>query len=148
MKVIFLKDVPRVGKRNDIKEISDGYAVNFLFPKSLAKMATVQNLAELERNKKEVSIKREVQEGLLLKNLEEIKNIIITIKGKANEKGHLFSAIHKKELVEKIQKEKHIEIEEDFIVLEKPIKEIGEFEIPILIKNKHSFFKLKVEAIK
>ncbi|MEI8270473.1 MAG: 50S ribosomal protein L9 [bacterium] len=146
MKVIFLKDVPRVAKRHDIKEISDGYAVNFLFPRGLAKMANIQNLAELERNQKEVSIKREVQEGLLLKNLEEIKGIVLTMKGKANEKGHLFSAIHKKELVEAIQKEKHVEIDEDFIVLDKPVKEIGDFEIPVVIKGKHSFFKLKVLA--
>ena len=147
MKVIFLKDVPRVGKKYDVKEISDGYAVNFLFPRGLAKMANAQNLAELERNQKEVSIKKEVQEGLLLKNLEEIKNITIIIKGKANEKGHLFSAIHKKELVEAIQKEKHVEIDENFMELEKPIKEIGEFEIPVIIKSKKSFFKLVVEKI-
>jgi len=147
MKVIFLKDVSRVGKKNDIKEVHDGYAINFLFPKKLAISATVQNLAELERNKKEVSIKREVQGELLMKNLEEIKNVTITIKGKANEKGHLFSAIHKKELVQAIQKEKHVEIDEDFMELEKPIKEIGEFEIPVNIKGKKSFFKLVVEKI-
>lgn len=157
MKVIFLKDAPRVGKKYDVKEVHDGYAVNFLFPRKFAVMATAQNLRELERNKKEVIIKREVQEELLARNLEEIKNITITIKGKANEKGHLFSAIHKKELVEAIQKEKHIEIDEDFIVLEKPIKEIGEFEIPVEIsakggsasggKNKKSFFKLIVGKI-
>ncbi|MEI7765511.1 MAG: 50S ribosomal protein L9 [bacterium] len=145
MKVIFLKDVPRVGKRNDVKEISDGYAVNFLFPRKLAVMATPQNLSVLERSQKEVTIKREVQEGLLLKNLEEIKGIVLTIKSKSNEKGSLFQAIHKKELVDAIQKEKHVEIDEDFIVLEKPVKEIGEFEIPVLIKGKKSFFKLKVE---
>ncbi len=147
MKVIFLKDVPKVGKKYDVKEISDGYAVNFLFPKGLAKMANVQNIAELERSKKEVSIKREVQEGLLIKNLEEIKNVTVIVKGKANEKGHLFSAIHKKELIKAIQKEKHVEIDEDFIVLEKPVKETGEFEIPVLIKNKKSFFKLIVEKM-
>ena len=59
----------------------------------------------------------------------------------------MFSAIHKKELVEAIQKEKHVEISEDFIFLEKPIKEIGEFEIPVIIKNKKSFFKLKIEKL-
>ncbi len=147
MRVIFLKDVPRVGKKYDVKEISDGYAVNFLFPRGLAKMANAQNLAELERNQKEVSIKKEVQEGLLLKNLEEIKGIVLTMKGKANEKGHLFSAIHKKELAETLKKEKRIDVGEDFIALEKPVKEIGEFEIPVIIKGKKSFFKLVVEKI-
>ena len=53
MKVIFLKDVPRVGKRNDIKEVNDGYAVNFLFPRKLAEMATPSAINELEKRKKE-----------------------------------------------------------------------------------------------
>ena len=147
MQVIFLKDVPRVGKRHDVKEINDGYARNFLFPRGLAKMANAQNLAELERNQKEIVVKREVQEGLLLKNLEEIKNKIITTKSKANDKGHLFSAIHKKEIVDLMKKENNIEISEEFIFLEKPIKDIGEFEIPIEIKNKKSSFKLKIEKL-
>jgi large subunit ribosomal protein L9 len=147
MKVIFLKDVPRVGKRHDIKEMNDGYAINFLFPRKLAEMANIKNIAELEKRKKEIVIKKEIQEELLDKNLEEIKNKIIKIKGKANEKGSLFSSIHKKEIVEAMKKENHIEIKEEFILLEKPIKEIGEFEIQIKIKNKISSFKLIVEKI-
>jgi large subunit ribosomal protein L9 len=147
MKVIFLKDVPRVAKRHDIKEMNDGYATNFLFPRKLAEMANAKNTAELEKRKKEVVIKQEIQEELLDKNLEEIKNKTIKIKGKANEKGSLFSSIHKKEIVEVMRTENKIEIKEEFILLEKPIKEIGEFEIPIQIKNKKSSFKLIVERL-
>ncbi len=147
MQVIFLKDVPRVGKRHDVKEINDGYARNFLFPRGLAKLANTQNLAELERSQKEIVVKREVQEGLLIKNLEEIKNKIITVKAKANDKGHLFSAIHKKEIIELMQKENKVELSEEVIKLDKPIKETGEFEIPIEIKNKKSSFKLKIEKL-
>ncbi|OGI84368.1 50S ribosomal protein L9, partial [Candidatus Nomurabacteria bacterium RIFCSPLOWO2_01_FULL_37_49] len=99
MKVIFLHDVPRVGKKYDIKEVNDGYAMNFLLPRKLAQAATPKAVAELEIRKKEVMIEREVQEDLLMKNLEEIKGKTITIKGKANEQGHLFSAIHKKEII-------------------------------------------------
>ncbi len=147
MKVIFLQDVPRVGKKYDIKEVNDGYALNFLFPKKWATLATSKAMAEVERHKKEIVIEREVQEELLAKNLEEIKDKTITIKAKADEKGHLFSAIHEKMLVEAMSKESHVQIDEKFIALEKPIKEIGEFEIPIIIKNKKSSFKLIVEKI-
>ena len=147
MKVIFLHDVPRVGKKYDIKEVNDGYAVNFLLPRKLAVTATSKAVAELEIRKKEIAIEREVQEDLLMKNLEEIKNKIITIKGKANEQGHLFSAIHKKEIIEEMKKQQHADISEEFIILEKPIKAVGEFEIPIFIKNKKSSFKLVVKKI-
>jgi large subunit ribosomal protein L9 len=147
MKVIFLKDVPRVGKKHDVRDINDGYALNFLFPRKLAELATPQNVAALERRKKEVEITKEIQGELLDKNLEEIKNKEIKILGKANEKGSLFSAIRAKEIVDELKKEHRIDIKEEFILLDKPIKEIGTFEIPIKIKDKTSSFKLIVEKI-
>ena len=147
MKVIFLQDVPRVGKRHDIKEINDGYAMNFLFPRKLAVLATANATSELEKRKKNIEIEREVQEDLLLKNLEEIKDKVVHLKAKADEKGHLFSKIHNKEIVDAMKNEHRADIDEEFIVLEKPIKEIGEHEIPILIKGKKSSFKLIIEKI-
>jgi large subunit ribosomal protein L9 len=147
MRVIFLQDVPKVGKRHDVKEINDGYVMNFLLPRKLAVPATPQAVADLEKRKKNIEIEREVQTDLLLKNLEEIKGKIVKIKGKANEKGSLFKAIHKKEIVEEMHKQHHADIAEEFIVLEKPIKEVGEFEIPISIKGKNSSFKLVVEKV-
>ncbi|MCE9585187.1 50S ribosomal protein L9 [Candidatus Nomurabacteria bacterium] len=147
MKVIFLKDVPRVGKRHDVKEVNDGYAANFLFPNKLAEMATPKAVANLEQRKKEIVMTNKIQEDLLLKNLEEIKNKIINIKGKANEKGSLFSSIHKKDIIDALKSEHRAEINEEFIVLEKPIKEVGEYEIPIQIKGKKSSFKLVVQKV-
>src|SRR3990167_10297667 len=147
MRVIFLQDVPRVGKRYDIKEVNDGYAMNFLLPRKLAEVATPKTIAELEKRKKNIEIEREVQEDLLMKNLEEIKGKVLNIKAKTDEKGHLFSGIHKKEIVEEMKKQNHADIAEEFIVLEKPIKEVGEFEIPIVVRDKKSSFKLIVERI-
>jgi large subunit ribosomal protein L9 len=148
MKVIFLKDVPRVGKKQDIKDISDGYAVNFLLPRKLAELATPKAIALLEKRKKNIEIEREVQTDLLMKNLEEIKGKVVTIKGKSNEKGSLFSAIHKAEIIKELKSQHNADISEEFIILEKPIKELGEHEIPISIKGKESSFKVMVEKIK
>ncbi|MFA6520276.1 MAG: 50S ribosomal protein L9 [Candidatus Paceibacterota bacterium] len=142
MRVIFLQDVPRVGKRHDIKEVNDGYVMNFLIPRKLAEIATPKAVADLEKRKKNIEIEREVQEDLLMKNLEEIKGKVLTIKAKADEKGHLFKGIHTKEIVEEMKKQNHADISAEFIILEKPLKEIGEFEIPIEIKHKKSSFKL------
>lgn len=147
MRVIFLQDVPRVGRKHEVKEISDGYAVNFLFPRKFAVSATPRALAELERRKKEIVVEREVQEDLLMRNLEEIKGKVVHIKAKTDDKGHLFSGIHKKEIVEAMRAEHHADLAEEFIALEKPLKETGEFDIPIEVKNKKSSFKLVVEKI-
>src|SRR3989344_4908351 len=135
MKVIFLQDVPRVAKRHDIKEISDGYAVNFLFPRKLAEPATPKSVVELEKRKQNIEIEREVQEDLLLKNLEEIKGKVLHMKGKTDEKGHLFSGIRARDIVDAMKLEHRADISEGAIKLEKPIKEIGEYEIPIAIHN-------------
>jgi len=146
MKVIFLKDVPRVGKKHEIKEVNDGYAANFLLPRGLVETATDKAVANLQLHQKEVKVQREIQEELLQKNLDEIKDKVVTIVGKSNGKGSLFSAIHKKEILEAMKAEHRTEISEDFIVLDKPIKELGEFEIPIEIKGKKSSFKLIIKS--
>ena len=56
MKVIFLRDVPRVGRKNDTKEVNDGYAVNFLLPRKLAVVATPKAITELKLRQKEIAI--------------------------------------------------------------------------------------------
>lgn len=148
MKVIFLQNVPRVGKKQEIKEVNDGYAINFLFPKKLAEAATPTAVAKLTQKQKEIIVEREVQMDLLVRNLEELKGKSILIESRANDKGHLFKSIQKKEIVDVLSKMHIAEIDEEYIDLEKPIKEIGEFDIPIEIKGQKSSFKLIVKACK
>lgn len=144
MKVIFLKDVPRVGKRHEVKEVNDGYALNFLLPHKMVELATPKALKELETKKREIVVERQVQEELLLRNLEELKGKTITITAKANEKGSLFSAIHKKELLETMLKQHKATLSEESIILDKPIKEVGEFDVPVEVNKKKSSFKVIV----
>lgn len=147
MKVIFLKDVPRVGRKYDVKDVNDGYALNFLLPRKLVELATAKSIADIELKKKTIEIEREVQADLLSKNLEEIKGKTLVMKAKTDEKGHLFKGIHSKEITEEMHKQHHAEISPEFIVLEKPIKEAGEHEIQISIAGKKSSFKLVIEKI-
>jgi large subunit ribosomal protein L9 len=86
-------------------------------------------------------------EQALMKIMNEIKDKEVTIKGKANEIGHLFSAIHKKEIVEALKREHKIEINEDFLDLEKPLKETGEFDVTVKVKDKKTTFKVIVSKI-
>jgi large subunit ribosomal protein L9 len=146
MKIVLLKDVPKVGQKYDIKDVPDGYALNFLIPQKLAALATAGKLTEIEQLKKSMAIQKEQEESELLKSLKALNGLELIIKAKASDKGHLFSKINKKDIIEKMKKDYNIEINEDCIILDEPIKEIGEFEIPVEVKDKKVKFKLVVEA--
>ncbi len=141
MKVILLQDVFGVGHKYEVKTVSHGYARNFLIPRKLAQIATLSSLKAIEVQKIRVEQERAIQKDILEKNLESLNNARIEIERKANEKGHLFDSVDKKE-IEIILKDKRMEIPADMIELEKPIKEIGEHKIKIGDKE----FTLAVKA--
>lgn len=145
MKVIFLKDVPRVGRKNEVKEVNDGYALNFLLPNKLAIKGSPEAIKQLELKQKGIIVEKQVQKDLLIKNLKELEGKIIIFKEKANEKGHLFKSIHSKEIVSELKKQHHIDIDESIIKLDKPIKEIGKVEVPIEINEIKSFLSLEIQ---
>jgi large subunit ribosomal protein L9 len=129
MKVILKKDIKNIGKEGDIKEVSDGYARNFLLPKKLAlpatesaiKQATDAKLKKLETEKIEQEKTNE------LARIISGKKIIIRAKEK---KGKLFGSITAKNIAQELKKEK-IEISEKSIIIKNPLKKIGEYEIKI-----------------
>lgn len=142
MKIILLKDVPKTGKKYDVKTVSDGFALNSLIPKGLAEVATPAALKRAEKMKSEDTAHKKVQEDLLLMNMKAIEGVTLEISEKANEKGHLFAGIHKGEIISVLKAKKSIDLLPDFIILEKPIKEVGEYEIEIKVSDKKA--KLKV----
>jgi large subunit ribosomal protein L9 len=148
MKVIFLKDVPGSGKRNDVKEINDGYARNFLLPKGLVKIATADALRALESAAATIKIEKQIQHDLLIKNLRALDDITIELTEKTNEAGHLFSSIHKEKLVEVLNKKHSVQIDPNSIDLEKPLKEIGTYEIPVTVKDAKGILKVVVGKAK
>ena len=146
MKIILLKDIPKVGRRYDIKNVSDGYALNLLIPRGLAQVATPQAEKSIEAMKAKDLVERKVQGELLLKNLEVIKTLTLNIREKANEKGHLFAGITKERLVEEIIKSARLNIDAESIKLEKPIKEVGEYKVAVEVMGKSAEFKVIIEA--
>lgn len=147
MKIILLHDVAKIGKKYDIKTVSDGHALNLLIPKGLAIVADAVALKRVEKLKTEETAHKKVQEDLLLMNLKAIEGVTLEISEKANEKGHLFAGIHKAEIIAKMKSEKHIDILPDFIMLDKPIKEVGEHEISLKVKDKSAKLKLVITAL-
>jgi len=147
MKVIFFKSVPSVAKKFDVKDVADGYALNFLFPKELAEMATPEALAKLEKFKKAHESELKIQADLLEKNLGSLKDVVITLSKKANEKGHLFDSIHKDDLISALKEQAHVDMTAEFIDLPRPIKEAGEHEVSVKVNGQEASFKVVVEAL-
>jgi large subunit ribosomal protein L9 len=144
MKVIFLKDVKKVGRAGEVKEINDGYARNFLFPQKLADVATEGNLKSLEKKKQIFSLEKQIEHDLLMKNLREIEGKIVHIKEKANELGHLFSSVHKKDIIDAMLSEHRVRISEDVLLYDEPIKSLGEFKLHVSINKQIGNFTLVV----
>ena len=146
MKIVLLKDIPGVGRKHEVKNVSDGYALNFLIPKKVAEIATANAIGRAERMKSEEGMEKKIQEDLLLKNLASLKDVVIEITGKANEKGHLFAGIHAESIVKALKAQKGIDVLPEFLALEKNIKELGEHEIPVRVQDKTGSFKLIVRT--
>jgi large subunit ribosomal protein L9 len=134
MKIILLQDVPNVGRKYDVKNVSDGYARNFLIPQKLAKLATPKAIKAIEVEKKRLEEEKKIQENILQKNLDGLKDLKIVFDAKNNEKGHLFASIHSQGISKILKEQHHLDIPAEMIILDKPIKEIGQYKIKV--KNK------------
>lgn len=95
MKVIFIKDVGGVGRRDDVKEISSGYALNYLIPRGLAIQATPDKVSALEKRTKENVQSSAEHDAQLAAQIKSADGKKVVVKAKANEKGHLFKGIKK-----------------------------------------------------
>lgn len=145
MKIILLKDISKLGRKYDIKTVSDGHAINMLIPQGSAIAATPDALKRIEAEKAKMEGERKVQEELLVKNLEGLKDITLTIKEKLNDKGHLFAGLHREEVAKEIEKQTRLQIDPSYIQLEHPIKTGGEHVIEVKTGNRSVKFKLVVE---
>lgn len=130
MKVILVRDVKNIGKAGDIKEVSNGYAKNFLFPNKLAEIATPELIKKAEQNKA-FEIKKAEEN---LKMIEDIVNsldgISVKMKAKANEEGKLFGSITPEMIIDAVKKEVKT-LKSIKIGIESSVKETGEHKITL-----------------
>lgn len=134
MKVIFLKDVPRIGRKYEVKEVADGYG-RHLVAQKIAEVATPASIARLEKKMSSDAALKKVHTDLLMKNLETLNGMTITMSGKANKKGHLFASIHKEEILNELKRTTNLDMHPDYVILDRPLKELGSFEIPVVIEK-------------
>ena len=131
MKVVLLKDVKNIGKRDEIVTVSDGYARNFLFPQRLAAEATAGTM-------KEISKKRAAQDAREAEMLAEakdkaaaLKDKVITLEVKCGEKGRLYGSVTAAEVAEALEKQHGIQVDRRKLDIGDPIREVGVREITV-----------------
>jgi large subunit ribosomal protein L9 len=146
MKVILTASVDNLGRAGEVVSVANGYARNFLFPRRLAVEATPGNMKVVSQRRRRfeaVELKRKEEAEELAQTLAEL---VVSVKKKAGEKGVLYGAVTPAEIADELAS-RGIEIDKRKIAVEAPIKEVGEFEIPVRIHPEVSaIVKIQVEG--
>lgn len=146
MKVILLQDVKGTGKKNQLVNVSDGYARNFLFTKKLAVEATTDNLQKL----KEYNVSQDLKKQKELENAKDlakkIEEIKISVKVKAGDTGKIFGGITSANIADELKNQYNINVDKKKIILDEPIKILGTYTVNIkLYEGINAKLKVNVE---
>ena len=129
MKVIFHEDVKGQGKKGELKEVSDGYARNYLLPRKLASEATADNINALKLKDKSSAAQIAKEKAQAEENAKKLGGVQVIIKAKAGNAGKLFGAVTSQEISDALKAQFDIDIEKNKIVQAEPIKTFGSFSV-------------------
>ena len=129
MKVIFNTDVRGQGKKGELKEVSDGYARNYLLPRKLAAEATADNINALKQREKARARQIELEKAQAAENAKKLEGVQVIVRAKAGEKGKLFGAVTSAEISKALREQFDIDIEKNKIVQGEPIKTFGAYSV-------------------
>ena len=132
MKVILTESVESIGQIGDVVNVAPGYARNFLFPKKLAMEATGRNVRELEHKKRLLAQKREKQRQEMLSHAEKLNAVTLTLRRKVSEEDKLYGSVSAGDIAKALE-QLGFETERKNIVLETPIKQLGEFNVSVRV---------------
>jgi len=146
MKIIFIKDLPGSAKKGEIKDVSDGYAQNFLIAKGFARVATAEIQEKIAKENKEREIKK-------LKEIEKLRTLKLdlekrtfTVKVKVGDKGQVFGGVHEKDVAKVISDKIGRAIEKNQVEIPSAIKQLGEHQVKVKLSGGITAnVKIKVE---
>lgn len=131
MKVILIKDVARLGRKSDVKDVPDGHALNFLIPRKLAVIATPEQLRRVSEETRQHDAQKDALYEAFKAACATLTEKHISYKVEANEKGHLFKGISVDDIIAHLEATEHIVLSKQSVQLAHPIKELGTHQIPI-----------------
>jgi len=148
MKVIFVKDLAGQGKKGEIKDVSDGYAMNFLLAKGFAQVATADIQNKIVKENKEAETKKLKEIEKLRNSKTEMEKRVFTVKVKVGDKGQVFGSVHEKDIALVVSDKTGQLIEKNQIEISVPIKQIGEHQVKVKLGGGiTASVKIKVEAV-
>lgn len=131
MKVILLKDVSKIGRKGDIKEVADGFAKNMLIRKGLAAFASPEAQAKLLKESMVKSDAETKAQTRAIQNKSDLERKVFAIKVKIGNKGQVFGGVHEADIITAIFQKTKIKLEKSQIDAQKNIKQLGEHSISI-----------------
>ena len=135
MKVIFLKDVKGKGKKGEVKDVSVGYANNYLFKNNLAEEATQENLRKLKAQKQKEAEREQEEKSAAEEIKSKLDKTTVRIKAKSGEDGRLFGSITSKQIAETLKKEHKLDVDRRKIELKDPIRSLGHHKVPVKLHH-------------
>ncbi|MBR4313930.1 MAG: 50S ribosomal protein L9 [Lachnospiraceae bacterium] len=146
MKIVLLENVKKLGKKDEIIEVSDGYARNVLIPKKLGLPATAENLNNVRLKNKNEEKKEENLRNIAEKDKEVIEKTKFAVSIKAGANGKTFGSITSKEIAEAIKNESNIDVDKKDILLDESIKNVGTYDVKVkLHKDIQATIKVEVK---
>jgi large subunit ribosomal protein L9 len=130
VQLILNEDVPNLGRTGDVVRVRAGYARNFLLPRKLAVEANPNNLRAFEHQKRVAMAKRELSKSRSLAVKAQIDALALTLTARAGEEGKLFGSVTNID-IERALRERGVDVERRKIVLDEPIKQLGEFKVVV-----------------
>lgn len=143
MKVILLKDLAKTGRKSEVVDVPNGYALNQLIPKGVAEPATPTNLKRLKSQEALVVKGKDAAHENFAQIMAALANQVVEVSVEANEQGHLFAALSEEAIADKL-KEINPTITRDMIKIAKPIKTLGEHEVGLVDGDDQMMVKIVV----
>jgi len=137
MRIILCEDVRKLGKVGDVVKVKDGYGRNFLVPQRKAYLATPANLKKIEHEKKKRTAQEQQVKGQAEEFAQKLKGLSVTVAVEVNDLEKLYGSVTEVDILRALEVEGY-KIEKNMIALEKPIEDLGIYEIPLTLHKEVS----------
>jgi large subunit ribosomal protein L9 len=144
MKVILLRDVARLGRKGEVKDVPDGHAINFLIPRKLVMAASSENLKKHARESQKNAYDSQKARDVFAESVRLLSEANVVYKVEANDNGHLFKGVHVEDIVARCNEEDGVALTNKQVVLPHPLKEVGVHEIPLMHEKQKAVIRFEI----